>query len=220
MTILSTKNGVITQDRPVEPFNRISLEGIGHVMITEGDTPSCRIEAEASIMPYIVTQVINDTLCIRFRRIPFFSLNTNDPINFYVTVTSLNGIELSGAGRITCPQLVADQFDLRLSGAGTAALAVESTEISTRISGASRVQLAGKAVRQSVNISGAGACLAEELASQWCRVRISGAGKARVSVTEHLDASIHGAGSVSYTGNPTIKRKVSGAGRIRQMNMN
>jgi hypothetical protein len=71
-----------------------------------------------------------------------------------------------------------------------------------------------------LEISGAGNCIAEDLDSQWCRVRISGAGKALVSVTEHLDASVNGAGSISFTGNPTVKRKISGAGRVRQISMN
>lgn len=208
---------IITKFCELAPFSQLDFHGIGHVHIQEGDTPSCKIEAHTRIMPYIVTQVVNNTLVIRYRHLSIFPPIDIGPINFYVTVNGLRKIRANGAGSIHCPHLASDQFDLVFRGAGAASLTLDAVDINTSISGASRVQLAGKATRQSVEINGAGACLAEDLQSQWCRVSVNGAGKAKVSVAEHLDATISGAGRVLYRGNPTIQQRVSGAGAISRI---
>ena len=43
---------------------------------------------------------------------------------------------------------------------------------------------------------------------------VGGAGTATVNASEKLDATVVGAGSVEYVGDPTVEQDVSGAGRI------
>jgi len=48
------------------------------------------------------------------------------------------------------------------------------------------------------------------------RVGISGTGSAHVRVSEQLDARVSGVGSIVYSGNPSVRKSVSGVGRISQ----
>jgi len=43
---------------------------------------------------------------------------------------------------------------------------------------------------------------------------VGGAGTATANASEKLDATVDGAGSVEYVGDPMVEQDVSGAGRI------
>lgn len=49
-------------------------------------------------------------------------------------------------------------------------------------------------------------------------MRISGLGSARLQVSDSLDASISGGGSIEYIGDPVVEQKVEGLGEIKNVN--
>jgi hypothetical protein len=64
-------------------------------------------------------------------------------------------------------------------------------------------------------MSGAGELDAKELHAYNVNVSISGAARADVYATEHLEASVSGAGNVNYYGDPKdVSEDTSGAGSI------
>ena len=56
---------------------------------------------------------------------------------------------------------------------------------------------------------------ADELTTLDAAVTIYGSGEAQVNATETLDASIAGAGSITYLGDPEVSRRITGSGEIR-----
>ena len=56
------------------------------------------------------------------------------------------------------------------------------------------------------------------LSSQTCQVDIVGSGNCELSVSNHLDATLEGSGSVFYKGNPIIMADVQGSGRVVNAN--
>jgi hypothetical protein len=209
---------VITETRDLSGFDRISLGGVGHLVVEPGDQESFKVEAESDLLPYIITRVRDGRLEIGLKhRISRPLLGSTGPINYYVTVKELNGIEVSGAGKVTGSRLCADHMDLFISGAGKAKLDMTVTELDTNISGAGSLRLAGEAVRQALNISGAGKYLASELSSKEGSVVISGTGKSTMNVSDRLDVKISGCGHVTYAGNPEISKRVSGCGKVSKI---
>ncbi|OGO16907.1 MAG: hypothetical protein A2Z14_01960 [Chloroflexi bacterium RBG_16_48_8] len=55
-TIQGSRN-IITEARDVGGFNRIELEGMGKVILTQGEEESLTIEADDNLMEYITTEV-------------------------------------------------------------------------------------------------------------------------------------------------------------------
>jgi hypothetical protein len=209
-------NDLVTETRDLSDFHQVSLSGIGHLIIEPGDHESVKVEAQADLLPRIITEVKGGRLNIRLksRAVNGRWFNSVGPINYHVTVKHLDAISVSGAGKVTGSNLCSEHLDLSISGAAKAKLDLTVTELDTRISGARKLFLAGKAGRQELTISGAGKYLAKELASREALITISGTGKSTVDVSERLDVTISGCGKVEWLGDPEISEKVSGIGKV------
>jgi hypothetical protein len=79
------------------------------------------------------------------------------------------------------------------------------------------VTLDGAVDELVANMTGASDLRAEALQTKIAELSVTGAGDARVAVSNTLKVSITGAGKVEYIGNPPhIEREITGAGSIRK----
>lgn len=190
---------LITEQRDVSGFDRVSFEGFGTLIITHGSEESLTIEAEDNILPRIETKVRGGTLEIGFNTNRWQDIvRPTKSITYTLTVIALDGIALSGAGSIEANGIDAERFDVTLSGAGS-------------------IEISGYAGTQEINVSGAGSYDSGELQSESIDVNISGAGSATVWATESLDVNISGVGNVSYYGDPQVREAISGLGNLKAL---
>ena len=94
-----TVNGsgsVISQERTIGHVTGVNLMTIGNVHIALGDREGLRIEAEDNLLPYLETNVFGSQLEIGNGEGVW--LRPTRPINFFVTVKSLDSLTLSGSG--------------------------------------------------------------------------------------------------------------------------
>ncbi len=229
---------VITENRDVTTFSKISLKGIGNLKISQGDTESLRIEAEDNLMKKIETEVRGDTLHIGFKLAwPFWSVWPTKDVNFYVTVKNLSDVSVNGSGKIDFTTLALQDVGLRVSGSGTITgttltgrnvtinisgsgkvrLGLNVEKIVSHISGSGDFSLNGIATDQEISISGSGKYLAKDLVSQNVKVDISGSGKSEVNAQKSLTVKISGSGKVGYYGQPVIDQSISGSGKIERL---
>jgi len=89
---------VVEESRTVSGVTGVELATIGNLTIEVGDTESLRIEAEDNLMEYIETEVLNGNLRINTRN--NINLRNTRPVNYYLTVTSLEAIKISSSGDI------------------------------------------------------------------------------------------------------------------------
>ncbi|MEA1976428.1 MAG: head GIN domain-containing protein [Chloroflexota bacterium] len=193
-------SGVLnTEQRDVSDFDRVSFEGFGTLIIAHGSEESLTIEAEDNIVPRIETNVRGGTLEIGFDTDRWQDIvRPTKSITYTLTVITLDGITLSGAGSIEASGIDAERFDVELSGAGS-------------------IEISGFAVAQEINVSGAGSYDGAEFQSESIDVSISGAGSATVWATDSLDVNISGVGNVSYYGDPQVRESVSGLGNLKAL---
>jgi hypothetical protein len=197
--------------RDVRDFQEVALEGVGTLVIEQGDTESLTIDAEPKVLQRIETEVVNGKLTIR----PDRSFKTREPITYSLTVKQLTGIELAGAGRVEAAQLSSDQ--LRIAGSGAGAVVIQSLTANTLdviARGNVQAELAGTVDSQTVVVSDAAKYAAANLASRIASVTASGAAQIVVNVSESLDAQVSGAASVEYIGDPAVTQDLSGVGRL------
>lgn len=206
---------MINQTKEVNGVNQVTLNGIGTIVLQQGDQESLTIEAEDNILPHIQSKVEGDKLII--------SYDTNTPtptkdVKFYLTVKDMTSIGISGAGKIQSTGFNTKTMSINMDGAGDGNLAGLNLEkLTVIISGAGKMVLAGKATEQTVTISGAGNYEAKELATETTTINIDGAGKGTINVSKVLNAIINGAGNLNYLGSPQVNQQINGGGSVKQI---
>ena len=205
---------LVEEKRDVKDFNKIRIRSIANVEISQADYESITIEAHPSSIDKIKTEVEDGTLTIGYTWQGYIWPRK---LNAYLKVKSLSGLYAHGATEIKSTAIKTDKLEFQLSGTGRIILNLVTKELDASISGAGSLFLTGSADKESIKISGAGEYSAEGFKAQEARIRISGAGSARVNVEQKLEVQISGAGNVYYSGNPQISQNISGAGKIYQI---
>ena len=183
---------VTTTNRPITDFSAIKANGAYQIEWSSGK-PAITISTDQNLLPLITTSVTGDTLNIDRKE----NLRPTKGITINVSSSSLKDVQLNGAVSLTASNLSGP--DLKLES-----------------NGASPVNVEGSVTNLEANFSGAGNLDAKALQTQTARISLSGACSADVTVTESLDASISGAGMITYGGNPkTVQKDVSGVGKIQ-----
>jgi len=232
-----TGSGTVdTETREVSDFDGISLENMGDVYITVGNTEKLTIEAEDNLLPLLTSEVENGTL--KLDVVSGRNINPTKPITYNITVKDLKDITLAGSGAIYSAPLAADKMAVVLAGSGNINLEeVTSTDfnvtiagsgnihvdkitaerVDATISGSGDIRIAGEAPRQNLDVFGSGSYLAGDLQTDTTDVNIAGSGNVTVWVMEHLNATVNGSGDISYYGRPTIDHTDNGSGSLRSL---
>ncbi len=210
---------IVSQERDVSDFERVSLQGFGHLVITQGNKESLTIKAEDNIIDNITSEVEDGVLILGIKR-PEDLINVipTRPVEFELSVKELKSVDLEGAGSIEMDELESDSLAITLNGAGNMNfddLSVES--LTATLNGAGNISVSGKTEKQTVVLNAAGAYEAGDLKSQDASVTLNGVGGAKVWAESNLNLVIVGAGSVEYYGDPKVQQSISGAGNFRSL---
>jgi hypothetical protein len=205
-----------TESRAVSGFSSIVISGVGQLTIDQTGTESLTITADDNILPDLTSTVTNGQLQLGTK--PNTTIQTNNPIQYHVTVKNLTGLSVAGAADATMAKLTTSTLSVEVSGTGSisiAGLGAQSAQIN--LLGAGEITLSGQAQSQTATIAGAGAYHGEQLDTDSAVVQVSGAGQAAVHVSQSLNATVSGAGTITYSGNPSqVSSNVTGAGSITQ----
>jgi hypothetical protein len=187
-------NGHIkTDERPVNAFANIDARGAFAIEWQSG-SPSVRITTDENLLPYINSNVSDNTLHLRTRE----QIRPSHGVQVVISSPTRAGATISGAVRLTAKQLSGSRF------------VVESR-------GASRVTLDGQIDELLADMTGASELTASGLQTKTTEISTTGAADAEIAVAEKLKVAITGAGKVRYSGNPpTIEKHITGAGSIRR----
>lgn len=226
---LNGNGDVQTSTRQSFSFDAIDNQADFNVYVEHDSIFQIVVQAEANLIPHIMTNVNGNTLIIDTKA----NLHNNYPINIYVKTPTLNNITLSGSGLIQTDTIVTDHFSVNLSGSGDINGSVVSSNCninlngsgsifynvvaqntSSTISGSGIIDLSGSSGNGNHVISGSGDLNSFSFLQNIVDAKISGSGNMFISVSEHLDATISGSGSIYYVGNPTTNINISGSGSV------
>lgn len=182
-----------TQIRTLSPFTKVELAGGTNVTITEGARQRVVVHADSNLLDHVTTRVSGGRLVVGNTTGGF---TAKAPMDVAVTVPQLEALALTGGGVLDAQDVHAGTLTLTLSGGGL-------------------TQVSGTAGSLSVLLTGGGAAQLGQLVAQNARVRLSGAGLVVVNATNSLDATLAGAGSILYSGNPAhVTTALTGSGAI------
>jgi hypothetical protein len=215
-SMYGTGSGTLTNEtKSVNGVNQVYLDGIGTLVIQQGDKESLTIVAEDNIINHIESNVNGNKLELKYDSI---TPTPTKPVKYYLTIKDLNSLSLSGAGKAESNGLKTDNLTLTIKGAGEVEMSnVDLNVLTVNIDGAGEVEMDGRTNEQTVTINGAGEYDADELQSNIATITINGAGEGTLNVSKILNAFINGAGNIKYIGNPQLNKHTSGVGSIKQI---
>lgn len=210
---------LVREKRDVESFDKVSLKGIGKVIIRQGEEESLEVEAREDLLPSIVTDVEDRRLIVSYKTDWSRSvIIPTKPIRFRVTMREVKLLEILGAGSMEAYDIETESLELIIKSAGSIRVrSLLAEALAVTISGAGGTRLSGKVDRQEVTISGAGGHQAGKLESGSCTVVVNGAGGAAVWARDALDVTISGLGGVKYYGSPKVTQNITGLGGVKSM---
>jgi hypothetical protein len=187
---------VTEKEFDVDDFTGVELATFADLYIEVGETEALRLEAEDNLINYFQVAVIGDTLEIRNRS--GVNLRPTRPVRFYLTVTSLDTIVVSGSGDVEAPDLQAERISVTITGSGDVDIGnLDADAVDVRVTGSGNLNVAGsEAQDQDVTLNGSGDVRIEDLDVELIEVRITGSGNLDIlsGETEAQNVTITGSG--------------------------
>jgi hypothetical protein len=186
-------NGHIkTDDRTISAFTEIDAGGAFEIE-WQGGSPALHITTDENLLSYVESDVSGDTLQLRTHE----QIWPTHGIKVVISSPTRSAARIRGAVKLTAKQLTGPKFALESSGA-------------------SRVSLDGSVDELLADTTGASELEASGLQTRTTEISTTGAADAEIAVAEKLKVAITGAGKVSYSGNPTVEKHITGAGSVHR----
>ncbi|RNI23616.1 head GIN domain-containing protein [Rufibacter latericius] len=200
-----------TETRQVSSFKALRVSGGFEVVLTQGATPSLKLEAEENILPFIESTVENGMLTIKTKD---NTIRNAKRLKAYVTVRDLEALELAGGIKLTTTNTInGSTLKLDFAGGINVEMALQVKKLDADMAGGTKVSLSGRAETVQLDLAGASNLKALNLKTDYLTIDAAGASHAEVNVSKELNVEAAGIVSVDYKGSPKINH--SGMGKVR-----
>jgi len=184
--------------RNVTGFDGVDIQNTISADVTAGEAYSVEVEADADVLPHILTEVRKGSLHVEFER-SWWKKNSRNykriKVNVTISLPELNDVDVSGASTVNVRGVNSDRFDIDVSGASV-------------------LSIQGNARDVDIDLSGASVLRALDLLTDIAVVDLSGASNVKLSVSTELSVDASGASSINYKGNPRVRKETSGASSV------
>lgn len=185
---------IVTEKREVSGFKSVDVGGVFQVEIVAQKEFGVEVEADDNLIEFIQTNVDGDTLRIESDK----RLKSGSPIKIRISAPNIDGLQVSGAAKVTAANLNSQSLKIESSGGSKVTVAGQSTKLWIEASGGARVN-AGELIAIDGHIEG------------------SGGSNVDVNVTGDLNSDVSGGARVIYNGTPAnIVTNKSGGARVSQ----
>ena len=183
----------VVQKRTVEPFKSISTEGAFSIKVVCQKELSMEIEGDDNVLDLVGTDVSNDVL--HLKNVNNYSVS--EPVEIRISVPNIEGLSVSGAGRIDITGMKNEKFEIDSDGAP-------------------QIKVSGSTNVVDIDSSGAAKIDAHNLHAEKGVVDSKGVSNIEVDVRDQLDVTISGPSTVTYQGDPSINKTIHGPGKLER----
>src|ERR1051325_5954620 len=143
----------VTQKRQISPFTSISTQGAFEIEVTCQKNPSLEVEGDDNVLDLVTADVSGNTLRLKSSK----NYSTSEPVKFRITVPNVEGLSVSGAGRIEIKDVKNDKFEIDSNGAPSINVSGSTKVVDIDSNGASKIDThnlhASRAVVDSKGVS-------------------------------------------------------------------
>jgi hypothetical protein len=182
---------LVTDRRELAPFARVELAGANTVVVNVGAPQSVAVTGDDNLVGRVTTDVRSGRLVIDNTG----NFTTQAPMRVEVSVPSVDGVELGGAGTVTVEGVTSADFSAELAGEG-------------------RLVVSGTVQRVTAVLTGAGTLDLHDLVATESTAHLQGTGTIRVHATSTLHATLTGTGTILYRGDLTVTIRNTGTGTV------
>jgi hypothetical protein len=182
----------LSEERVLEPFTAIEVEGLGEVTVRFTKTDSCTVRTDDNLVEEYETRVEDGILYLSPKSL------VATKVGIQVNIKTSNAIErvkLSGV------------CDVRLKGFSGSELVIEGD-------GAYKFSADGRVRKLTVNSTGNGEIELFELEATNAEVTAVGASRVNVYASGTLNVKADGAVVVTHDGDPTVTKEISGVSKL------
>jgi hypothetical protein len=215
---ISGNGDIITKTKSVDDYDKIGVAGSFNVKLYKGNEGTITIKADENLMEYIITEVKNGNLEIKFKK--GYNISTRKTIEITVPFEDIEAVSLAGSGDVYTTDIIkSPELKLSLAGSGNLDLNVDTGDLDSSIAGSGNIKLNGETKEFSCNIAGSGNLNGSNLKASVANVKIAGSGNIKINAINEIHAKIAGSGNVIYSGDPDIvKSNSAGSGSVRKKN--
>lgn len=189
------RGAVVSETRDIRNFYSVQISGNSNLRITSGNEFKVQVRGYENLLPMYETKVVNGILVMGFRN----NVNvSNDNIEVYVTMPSLQSINSSGNSNVSVSGSFVGMDVLSIDKSGNGNISFEN----------------GVATNFKLTLSGNSHFKGFGLASENAIITLNGNGDAELTVSKKLNATINGNGNIYYKGNPEVNTQISGNGKV------
>ncbi|MCE6990342.1 head GIN domain-containing protein [Dyadobacter sp. CY323] len=205
--------GESTRTFDLKNFDKLVMGSAYRVNVKAGPAFGVSATGELNDLDDLNVFVQDRKLVVRYEN----SWKNRRTMQIDITMPDLESVDFSGAvmskieGFENLPEV-----EFELSGASKCDFNGSAQELKFDLSGASRLNLFGSGKYLDGEVSGASQLHAFDMPVEESDLDVSGASKARVSVSRLLVVDANGASEVRYLGAPAVDKKVSGGSTVRQ----
>lgn len=206
---------------PVAGFQKIEVAGPYDLEVRSGPGVAVSAQGPEDLLERLEVEVRNGVLEVRPRREKGgwfrFGGNHGGKVLVRVTVPSLSGASLAGAGDIRIDRVRGESFEGDLAGSGGLAIGqIEVGRLAISIAGAGDVRVQGGTARTiDYEIAGSGDIDTRAVRGEQLAVSIAGAGNVKAYATGSADVDIMGSGDVEISGGAKCRVSKMGSGNVR-----
>jgi len=202
-------------------FDELEIDGNASfiVIFRQSDTINVIAEMQENLFDYHEISVRGGRLTATQTTDNRIAYGDNRP-RLYIYAPSIAAITVNGSLRTeNWDTIRVPNFSIVANGFVSFAADIEVETLRLSLNGASELDLSGHAHSADITKNGAGNINARHLQTADATIVINGIGDIEIAVSDTLDATLTGIGSIRYLGNPTITQSVSAAalGTIRQV---
>jgi hypothetical protein len=183
----------VVQKRQISPFTSISTEGAFEIEVTCQKDPSLEVEGDDNVLELVTTEVHGKELRLKNSK----SYSMSEPVRIRVTVPNLEGLSVSGAGRIDVKDMKNDKFEIDSNGAPS-------------------IIVSGTTNTVDIDSNGAGKIDTHNLRASRAVVDSKGVSRIDLDVKEQLDITVSGPSTVTYRGDPVVNKTINGPGKVEK----
>lgn len=209
---------IVTEERHVSDFEVVRSDLSADIEIEKGNEFKVVIDAPEKVLNVLESKVVGNMLVLKIKN--RFIISNVGKIKVYITMPQLNGILLSGSGKIiTKGEFESAGMNIDVSGSGKIIMeSLKANVFDARISGSGNIIIdEGLGEELILKISGSGKYDSANYETKNADITVSGSGESILRVTDYLKVKISGSGDVKYYGNPQIDVKISGSGKLIRM---
>lgn len=205
---ITGSGGLKTEERNLTGFSRVESVGSMNVFITKADNFNVKIEADDSMLPYIITEVKGNTLVIRMKE--HFSFRNTKKMDIYISMPSVTGLATKGSGSIKSEsKFNGDELELKTEGSGSIHFNFDGHHAEVATHGSGGISFTGKVNKTELSTNGSGSIDAR-LECESANLSTNGSGSVKVSGSAiDVRAAVHGSGSIDGFGFNCKKADVS-----------